>query len=65
MGCSFIGNLYFLDVPHRFRAEVGGRGWWGKIALKIFHGMRPEGRKDRLIDRSDTCVFVEISGPFA
>ena len=26
MGCSFIGNLYFFNVLHRFRAEVSGGG---------------------------------------
>ena len=26
MGCSFIGNLYFFNVLHRFRAEVSGVG---------------------------------------
>ena len=32
---------------------------------KIFHGMRPVGRKDRSNRSIWTCVFVEISRPFA
>ena len=34
MGCSFIGNLYFFNVLHRFRAEVSRRrGGGGRVAL--------------------------------
>ena len=31
MGCSFIGNLHFFNVPHRVCAGMGGGGVGGGL----------------------------------